>query len=502
MACACLTLVAGALILLIIYLTRKYTHWNRHGIPTAKGAIPLFGHLLPLVTNESNYTFLSQQAYDKFKNRSMVGYYILTSPALLIRDPSLVKSVLQSNFSSFHRNGWEIVPSVDPLLAKNPFFCYGDAWASGRKRLTYAFSSTRLKTIFAAVSGVCKKFEAFLDRRLKSSDKYEVELKYLFSKFTGEVVANAGLGIEGFCFHDEPHPMAFDKIGDGLFKPSAIDAMLQSVAFFLPKLNNILRIKFVPRHMDKLFRKLVAENLALRRNETTPRNDFLQLMIELEQTEDGKVDKEAVTAHALSLYFDGFETSSVTLSFIGYHLATHEDVQDRLRGEVQSTIAKHGGQLTFEALKEMKYMDQVINESQRRISSLGVMRKKCTEEVQLEGSDGLSYRVKPGTRILIPIQSLHADPEYWPDPQVFDPDRFSEERKHNIKKMTFIPFGEGPRMCVGMRMALLQIKSCLASLLNNYKLELSAKTQLPLQMLPVLLLSVPVGGIWVNISKL
>ncbi|XP_076683508.1 cytochrome P450 9e2-like [Andrena cerasifolii] len=502
MECTCVTLVVGALSLLIIYLLKTYTYWKRRGIPTAKGILPLLGHTLPLLTVRSSYLDLTIKLYENFKNRSMVGFYKFANPVLLVREPHLVKTVLQTNFSSFHDNSVAVIPDVDPLLATNPFFCNGDAWVSGRKRLTWAFSSMRLKILFVAVSGVCKKFQDFLDRRLKSSDKYEVELKYLFSKFTGEVVANAGFGIEGHCFDDESHPMAFDRIGDEIFKPKAINAIFQTVVFFMPTLNHILRVSVFPKRLEKFFRNLVDECLEARKKDSMPRNDLLQLMVDLEKTNEEKLSKDVLTAHMASLYADGFETSSITLSFIGYQLAAHKDVQEKLRAEVQSTIAKHGGQLTFEGLKEMKYMDQVMNESQRCFSAFGTMSKRCTAEFELEGSDGLRCRVKPGTEIAIPVWSLHHDPEHWPDPEVFDPDRFSEDRKQDIQKMTFLPFGEGPRMCVGMRMALLQLKACLASLLNNYRLELSPKTQLPLKLSPAYFLSAPVGGLWVYISKL
>ena len=248
----------------------------------------------------SSYLDLTRKLYENFKNCSMVGFYKFTSPVLLIREPQLVKTVLQTNFSSFHDNSVAVAPDADPLFATNPFFCNGDTWVSGRKRLTWAFSSMRLKILFVAVSGVCKKFEDFLDRRLKSSDKYEVELKYLFSKFTGEVVANAGFGIEGYCFDDESRPMAFDRIGDAIFKPNAINAILQSVVFFMPTLNKILKVSIFPKSLDKFFRDLVDESLEARKKDSTPRNDFLQLMANLEKTNDEKLSKDVLTAHMAS----------------------------------------------------------------------------------------------------------------------------------------------------------------------------------------------------------
>ncbi|OAD61701.1 putative cytochrome P450 6a19 [Eufriesea mexicana] len=497
MASTFLTLLAGAFLLLCFYVYIKFTHWKRHGIPTAKGNIPLLGHSLPLILRKTNVSSFVRQVYDDNRDHSMVGIYKGLKPVLVIREPNLIKAVLQSHFSRFHENGMKIVPEVDPLLAKNPFFNYGEEWSNGRKRLTYAFSNTRLKILFAAVDGVCKKFENFVNRRLQSSGKYEVDLKSLFTKFTAEVVANAGFGIEGHCFDDAEPSDAFDQIGKDILEES----LWLMIASFMPVVNRLLGISVLPKRADRFFRQIVSENLKLRQKEEVPRNDFLQLMIELEKTGE-KFDEETIVAHAVSFYLDGMETSSVTLSFVGYELAVHPDIQEKLRDEVKSTYAKHGGVLTYDALKDMTYMNQVISESQRRYTALGFLNKICTEEFELQGSDGLTYRAKPGTEIIISSDGLHHDPNYWIDPHVFDPERFNEDKKQSVEKMTFLPFGEGPRICVGMRMAMLQLKSCLATLLNSYKLELSPKTKVPLQLSSLFVLTVPVDGYWATISKL
>ncbi|KOX73620.1 Cytochrome P450 9e2 [Melipona quadrifasciata] len=493
---ALFALLAGAFSLLCLFLYLKHNYWKRNGIPTVKGCVALVGHMLPVILKRMNFSELIRLAYEEHKDHSMVGIYKGTRPVLIVRDPSLVKTVLQSNFYNFHENGIKVVPEADPLLSKNPFFSYGETWSTGRKRLTYAFSNVRLKILFTAVSGVCKKFEEFLNGRLETSNKYEVDMKMLFSRFTGEVVANAGLGIEGYCFEDDAGASAFHNLAGNTFAES----LGTIIAFHYPSINRLLKLNFLPKSVDGFFRKVVSENLKIRRNESTPRNDFLQLMIDMEKTGE-EIDEESVSAHAVSLYLDGTETSSITLNFIGHNLAAHPEMQEKLRKEVRSTIEKHGG-LTFEALKDMTYMNQVISESQRLFPGLGFLHKTCTEKFELQGSDGLTYRIKPGTELVISVSGLHGDPRYWDNPDVFDPERFNDERKQTIEKMTFLPFGEGPRICVGMRMALLQMKACLATLMNNYKLELSPRTQLPLKMSPHYFMSEPVGGNWVYISKL
>ena len=443
-----------------------------------------------------NFSEFIRLAYEENKGHSMVGIYKGTRPVLIVRDPNLVKTVLQSNFSSFHENGRKVVPEADPLLSKHPLFSYGEAWSTGRKRLTYAFSNVRLKILFAAVSGVCKKFEDFLNRRLKTSSKYEVDLKSLFSRFTGEIVANAGLSIEGYCFEDDVRAGSFHEIAENTFEES----LGTIIAFHFPSINRLLKLSLLPKSVDGFFRRIVCENLKVRRNDSTPRNDFLQLMIDMEKTGE-VVDEENVSAHAISLYLDGTETSSITLNFIGHDLAANPEIQEKLRKEARSTIEKHGG-LTFDALKDMTYMNQVISESQRLHPAVGILQKMCTEEFELQGSDGLTYRIKPGTEVVISVFGLHGDPKYWANPDVFDPERFNDEKKQTVEKITYLPFGEGPRICVGMRMALMQIKACLAIILSNYKLELSPKTQVPLIMSPHNFLSEPTGGNWVYISKL
>ncbi|XP_017880985.2 probable cytochrome P450 6a21 [Ceratina calcarata] len=432
----------------------------------------------------------------------MVGFYKGLVPSLVIREPNLVKSVLLTNLSSFPINGFRVQKDVDPLFAYHPFFTHGEKWLNGRKRLTYAFTSGKLKILFVAVNGVCKKFQDYLDRRVNSNDKYEVELKYLFSKFTGEIAANASMGIDGRCFGDVDDPLAFDQIGKNFFEPNFFSRFLLNIVTLFPSVNRFTKIKFTKKELEQMFTTLVKENLEHRRKESTPRYDFLEIMVQLEKEEGKQLPLDVLTAGVFTFYIDGFQTSSITLSFIGFQLAMHQDVQERLREEVKTVLEKHGGVLTYEAVKDMTYMDQVICESQRYYSTLSMMIKICTEECELEGSDGLKCRVKPGTEIIIPIYGLQKDPRYWSDPETFDPDRFSEERKHEIDKMTFMPFGEGPRMCVGMRLALLQIKCCLAILLKGYKLELSAKTKLPLKLLHFVFLTEAEGGLWVHLSKL
>nr|XP_050868700.1 cytochrome P450 6a2-like [Vespula vulgaris] len=487
---------------LYIYWRKIYSYWNRQGIPEVPYSLPIVGNLWPLLLMQKNLAQLVGSWYDSYKNASMIGYYEGTTPGLLIRDPELVKTVLQTSFSDFHENAIKVDKDIDPLVAKNPFFLKGEEWLVGRKRLTYAFSSMRLKILSETVRKVCEKFDDYLYKKIEEDQRIEFETKDLFSRFTGEVVANAGFGIEGFCFEDNYNPQSFHEMGKKIFKTTWFLDTLQSMIFFLPILNDYLKIPFLPKEIDHFFRTIVKQIIEKRREETEKRNDFFQLMVDLEKSEGQKFDEESLAAHALSFFVDGYETSSATLSFICFELSVHCDIQEKLRKEIGDVLAKHQGEITYDSLKEMTYLEQVISESQRLNTLLDIMGKICTNNIELKGNDGLTCTVETGTKIFIPTRSLQRDPKYWSNPEAFDPDRWTEERKFATTKYSFLPFGEGPRICVGLRMALLQIKAAIATLLMKYRVERNPRTSYPVKIGVSGILSTPIDGLWVYLKRL
>ncbi|XP_012536047.1 cytochrome P450 6j1 [Monomorium pharaonis] len=494
MAIVLVLLIFVVLVALYFYLTKNYKYWQKRRIPCPDGIVPGFGHFWDVVMLKSSLSQICHKFYNENRNRSMIGFYNMMTPSLLILESELVKKVLQTSFVNFSENGIEVDPELDPLLANNPFFTTGDEWLTGRKRLTYAFSSMRLKILLETIKQVCEKFESYLDKKLSKTGKAELELKTLFARFTSQVVSSAAFGVDGLCF-DEKDKESFYEVGNEFLKPSLWNSIVFNITFFMPWLNKIFKASILPKKADRLFRTMVANVIEKRQKEGIRGNDFLQVMVDLENMNNNKINLDVLTSHAVSFFLDGYETSSSTLSFVAYQLATHPEVQKKLREEIVSVINKHNG-VTYEALGEMTYMDQVFKESMRIIPTVGSQNKICTKEIMLRGSDGLICRVEPGTPVLISIMGLHEDPRYWENPKQFDPERFSRDRKHNIEKFAYLAFGEGPRMCVGMRMAELQIKACLAMFLRKYSIELSPKTRLPLRLLSSSFLSYVEGGLW------
>jgi cytochrome P450 family 6 len=136
------------------------------------------------------------------------------------------------------------------------------------------------------------------------------------------------------------------------------------------------------------------------------------------------------------------------MTFTTYELALNQDIQDRLRDEINEVVEKHGGEVTYDAINEMKYLDMVFNESLRHYPIVDRQLRQCTKDFPIPNTKMV---IPAGTGLLVPTAALHHDERYWKNPNKFDPERFNEENVKKIVPYTYLPFSEGPRQCIGLR---------------------------------------------------
>jgi cytochrome P450 family 9 len=166
---------------------------------------------------------------------------------------------------------------------------------------------------------------------------------------------------------------------------------------------------------------------------------------------------------------------------VAYDLALNPDVQQKLFKEIAATNEELGGKnLNYDALQKMKYLDMVISEGLRKWPPAPAIDRFCVKEYKLKLDDRAEFTIEKGKYCWLPIYALQHDPKYWPNPEKFDPERFSDENKHNINAGAYIPFGVGPRNCIGSRFALMESKAVLYYMLLNFSFDATAKTEIPL----------------------
>lgn len=167
------------------------------------------------------------------------------------------------------------------------------------------------------------------------------------------------------------------------------------------------------------------------------------------------------------------------MSFSAYELALNPDVQEKLRSEI--LIVRDlldGKDLTYEELLKMKYFDQFVTEVLRKWPPAPLLDRVCVKDFKFE-LDGNTVTIPKDHSVLIPVQGWHLDSNHFPNPEKFDPDRFSYENVKSQNLDAYAPFGIGPRNCIGSRFALMNLKVVLYHMLLNFSFEVSEKTPIP-----------------------
>lgn len=204
---------------------------------------------------------------------------------------------------------------------------------------------------------------------------------------------------------------------------------------------------------------LVIKTMKYRKAHNILRPDMINMLMEARYSEASNKsskyqwDDTEMAAQCLLFFFAGFESVSSLLSFAAYELMENPEVQERLFEEITeiSENLEDGEQLTYEILQQkMPYLDMVISEVLRKWPPTLATDRVCTKDISYELDGGKKVELTPGDSLWFPIIALHMDSKYWSEPEKFIPERFSAENKEDIKPFTYIPFGVGPRNCIGM----------------------------------------------------
>jgi len=220
--------------------------------------------------------------------------------------------------------------------------------------------------------------------------------------------------------------------------------------------------------------------------------DILQLMLDNSDKDNPsatKLTEEEVIANAYISLIAGFETTSLALAYTFYLLVKNPEIQERLYMEVENAPDS-----SYVTLQSFRYLDQVLDESLRIYPPVtGFISRVCKEDHQVG-----SFTFPKGANVLFPAWQLHHDPDLFPDPWKFDPDRFSPENRSSIRSCSYIPFGEGPRNCIGSRFAQLEAKLALLNLVKKFKFVACERTEESLTMITPTLITNPANGVWLR----
>ncbi|XP_064214411.1 probable cytochrome P450 6a14 [Tribolium castaneum] len=471
------------------YYKWKFTYWQCKKIPTLAPKIP-FGDLPnPLKQAEATGVHI-KRLYDQIKGKGWkhAGLYFLARPVYMVVDLEYVKNILTKDFHHFVDRGFYFNEKDDPISA-HVFAVGGQKWRNLRTKLTPTFTSGKMKMMFQTLL----ECEANLLKRFEKEHKSAIDIKDILGCFTTDIIGSCGFGLDFNTFEDENSP--FRKYGKKVFA-SNLTRRLQ-IFFFthFPSMARALKVRHFSKDVADFFTKVVKDTVEFRERNNYKRKDFMQLLIDLKNCNSGLTLNE-ITAQSLIFFLAGFETSSTTMTFALYELAKNEKIQERVRDEIFSILGEE--KITYEALQKMKYLALVINETLRKYPPLSFLTRECVQDYKIPDQDVI---IEKGTKVVISILGMHRDQEFYPDPETFDPGRFSEGNVVSRHQYAYIPFGEGPRICMGLRFGMMQTKVGLVSLLRKFKFTVNGRTKEPIKFDVRGFILAAEGDIWLNAQK-
>ncbi|XP_068900497.1 probable cytochrome P450 6a13 [Tenebrio molitor] len=334
-------------------------------------------------------------------------------------DLNYIKNILTKDFHCFTDRGFFHNEKDDPI-SNHIFLMSGtNKWKRMRAKLTPIFSSSRMKQMFQTLVECLPHLLSSLEAdRVKDQP---TNIKDTMSSFTMDVIGSCVFGLDLDIFNYENSPFRF--FGKKMFTS----------------------VCAIPKDVSEFFMGVVKDTVKYRELNNYSRPDFIQLLIYLKNSGDA-LTVEEIAAQCFVFFLAGFDTSATTQTFTLYELAKNQDIQERLREEICTVLSHHEDRLTYEAIKDLTYMDQVVAESLRKYPPKAYLLRKCTTDYKIPDSD---VTIEKDMGVVVPVMGIHHDPEYYPNPKKFDPQRFNQANKRSRPQYSYLPFGEGPRNCIG-----------------------------------------------------
>uniref|UniRef100_A0A0B7B0P9 Cytochrome P450 n=1 Tax=Arion vulgaris TaxID=1028688 RepID=A0A0B7B0P9_9EUPU len=463
-----------------LYATSYHGVWEKYNVPGPR-PWPILDHTIELRAGVN-------AAFKKWFNvygNTFGAYGLLPHRATLVtKDLSLVKQILVKDFDnySYRIRSQESQSSIRNGLSS----AGGDRWRRHRQVASPMFTGSKMKMIINHVCASAETLTEFVKQSLINEKL--VPIKFISSKFSAEVIARIGFGISSQQAAKEE--TEFAKFATNFAKLTDFKYFVNSARYYFPPIDKILRllnidVDFVDKSADTYFVSILKSTIEERQKEAPRTNgrkarDMLDLFTDaavengdprLQDVNSKTLSLDEIIGNATALIIAGVETVSSSLQSILYCLVFYPDIQENVVKEINRVIPP-GQALEYEHLQELKYTEQVISECLRLFPLITSVFRLAKETRKYN-----DITIPAGCSIQIPIGLIMKDPEHWPEPEKFDPGRFSPTNKSGRDPLAFMPFGYGPRLCLGMRLALLELKVILVYLLKEVQFTLSDRTQ-------------------------
>jgi cytochrome P450 len=371
-------------------------------------------------------------------------------PLYILNNPALIHQVLVTDASKYYKSR-NLKIATRPVIGDGLFTNDGDSWKRQRKLAQPAFHTKRI----ASYADIMVKYAQELTTQWQENQTIDVDIA--MAHLTMQIISKTVFDAE---------VDGTDTISTAItIALSSIDKRTKNV-FSLPlwiptsdnrKFNEAIDL------LDKLIQQFIDE----RRASKEDKGDLLRMLIDAQDEENGSgMSDKQLRDECMTIFGAGHETTAVTLTWTLYLLSQHPNIANKLYTEIDSVL--QGQAATFTDLPQLRYTDMVIKESMRLYPAAWGVSREAIVDVEIG-----EHTLPKGSLFLVNLYGMHRNEAYFPDALSFKPERFSPENEKNILKGSYIPFGGGPRVCIGNSFATMEAVLALATLLQHHRFELA-----------------------------
>ena len=376
----------------------------------------------------------------------------------VLRHPDHLREVLTTRASSFTKEHTAFA-QLSRVLGEGLLTSDGETWTRQRRMVQPAFAPARM-------AGYAR---IMVDESLRTADAWsaasgERDIGQEMMSLTLRIVSAALFGHEVPNADIEVVAQAMHWFQRSLSTPDLLPSWVPS--------RSRRRLERSLEALDAIIHRLIEERMAVVRDEppgaAPARNDLLELLVTAVDVEGrgGKLTIKEVRDQLVTLFLAGHETTSHAMTWTFACLAKNPAAERALHAELDEVLG--GRPPTLADLERLPYTEQVVSEAMRLYPPVYAIARRAREDTEVGG-----FRVPRGSEVMIWVYLTHRDPRFFPDPEAFRPERFEKERAAALPKLAYLPFGAGPRACIGRTFAMMEARLILATLAQRHRLVLA-----------------------------
>jgi cytochrome P450 len=407
---------------------------------------PVFGNSRQYARDPFDFLTACEAAYG-----DVVGVDLGPLETYMLTNPADIERVLVGDHERYRKPAFQD-DALGHLLGDGLLLSEGETWRRQRDLANPAFDMSRI----AGIADTMTRHAEAAIGEWSAGDELNVELE--MARLTVRIIADAMLGVDLSEERVRSIQETLEPLGSR-FEPDPIRFVTPN---WVPTRGNRAFEDAVDR-LEDVIADIIAERRGTEghRDDDDPPMDLLSILLRAEAR--GEQTEGQLRDEVMTMLLAGHDTTALTLTYACYLLSTHPEAESRVHAELDSVL---DGSPTFADVRDLTYLDRVLQETMRLYPPVYVMFREPVVDVKLGG-----YRIPEGSAVMLPQWAVHRSQRWWDEPEGFDPDRWERDRRADRPRFAHFPFGGGPRHCIGKQFSLLEAKLILAVIGREYRLD-------------------------------